>query len=259
MENLTRKKRGTNGILYVSKALNNKLNVLQIVYLCSKFRIISKQKTNAMNIGLNVLFREPKSNRWVPGNAAKLMRYMAGKLFAYVWELGNEPVDLKGLDKHPSGNLLVCPDVSSPWNGDKRPVFLKEFHRNMKKLRSINAMTYHQYYTDNKASVPDFYSPEILDLLIKEIQKVKNIIAESGAVVSTWLGETSSSYDGSVPGVSDSFVAGFTWLDKLGVAARLGQKVVIKQSFYGGAYQSCEKAPGIRVPPVRKVHSENTA
>ena len=209
--------------------------------------------------GLNVLLREPNSNRWDSENAENPMRYISGRGFTCSWELCNESVDLKGLDKHPSGNLLVCPDVSSPWNGDKRPVFLKEFHRNMKKLRSINAMTYHQYYTDNKASVSDFYSPEILDLLIEEIQKVKNIIAESGAVVSTWLGETSSSYDGSVPGVSDSFVAGFTWLDKLGVAARLGHKVVIRQSFYGGAYQSCEKAPGIRVPPVRKVHSENTA
>ena len=65
---------------------------------------------------------------------------------------------------------------------------------------------------------------------------MKNIITESGAVVSTWLGETSSSYDGGVPGVSDSFVSGFMWLDKLGVAARLGHKVVIRQSFYGGVY-----------------------
>ena len=208
--------------------------------------------------GLNVLLREPRSNRWDSENAEKLMRYISGKGFACGWELGNEPVDLKGLvnrtitggqlaedfqilrallDKHPEyGNVLVGPDVSSPWNGDKRPVFLKEFLRNMKRLRSINAMTYHQYYTDNKASVADFYSPEILDLLIKEIQKVKNIIVESGAIVSTWLGETSSSYDGGVPGVSDSFVAGFMWLDKLGVAARLGHKVVIRQSFYGGAY-----------------------
>ena len=65
---------------------------------------------------------------------------------------------------------------------------------------------------------------------------MNNIIAESGAIVSIWLGETSSSYDGGVPGVSDSFVAGFMWLDKLGVAARLGHKVVIRQSFYGGVY-----------------------
>ena len=203
--------------------------------------------------GLNVLLREPNSNRWDSENAEKLMRYISGRGFTCGWELGNEPVDLKGLvnrtitggqlaedfqilrallDKHPEyGNLLVGPDVSSPWNGDKRPVFLKEFLRNMKKLRSINAMTYHQYYTDNKASVSDFYSPEILDLLIEEIQKVKNIIAESGAVVSTWLGETSSSYDGGVPGVSDSFVAGYMRLHKLGVAAHLGHKIVIRKAF----------------------------
>ena len=90
----------------------------------------------------------------------------------------------------------------------------------MKRIPSINAMTYHQYYTDNKASVPDFYSPEILDLLIKEIQKVKNIIAESGAVVISWLGETSSSYDGRVfrefPIVSSSALCGSTsWASPL--------------------------------------------
>ena len=100
----------------------------------------------------------------------------------------------------------------------------------MKKLRSINAMIYHQYYTTTRRLYPTSTAPKF------SIQKVKNIIAESGAVVSTWLGETSSSYDGGVPGVSDSFVAGFMWLDKLGVAARLGHKVVIRQSFYGGAY-----------------------
>ena len=95
----------------------------------------------------------------------------------------------------------------------------------MKKLRSINAMIYHQYYTTTRRLYPTSTAPKF------SIQKVKNIIAESGAVVSTWLGETSSSYDGGVPGVSDSFVAGFMWLDKLGVAARLGHKVVIRQSF----------------------------
>lgn len=206
--------------------------------------------------GLNVLLRTSEMN-WDSSNAEKLMNYMAKRGYLCGWELGNEPVDLKGLvnrtitgkqlakdfqilrevlDKHPEyGQLIVGPDVSSPWNGQTRPVFLEKFLSNIK--TSIDAITYHQYYTDNKASVTDFYNPKVLDFLIEEIQGVKNIIKKSETeLTSPWLGETSSAFDGGVPGVSDSYVAGFMWLDKLGVAARLRHNVVVRQTFYGGSY-----------------------
>ena len=47
--------------------------------------------------GLNVLLREPNSNRWDSENAEKLKKYVSGRGFTCGWELGNEPVDLKGL------------------------------------------------------------------------------------------------------------------------------------------------------------------
>ena len=46
--------------------------------------------------GLNVLLREPNSNRWDSENAEKLKKYVSGRGFTCGWELGNEPMDLKG-------------------------------------------------------------------------------------------------------------------------------------------------------------------
>lgn len=48
--------------------------------------------------------------------------------------------------------------------------------------------------------------------------------------------ETSTAYGGGAPNLSDRFVGGFLWLDKLGYSASAGLQIVIRQSFYGGNY-----------------------
>lgn len=50
------------------------------------------------------------------------------------------------------------------------------------------------------------------------------------------LAESSSAWGGGAHGLSDAFVAGFLWLDKLGVAARGGVEVVARQTLYQACY-----------------------
>jgi len=58
----------------------------------------------------------------------------------------------------------------------------------------------------------------------------------AGVLKPLWQGETSSAYGGGAHGLSNRFVAGYNWLDKLGMSATFGHQVLIRQSFYHGCY-----------------------
>lgn len=51
-----------------------------------------------------------------------------------------------------------------------------------------------------------------------------------------WTGETGSAQCGGQPKLSDRFISCFWWADQLGLAAKIGQSVVIRQSLVGGDY-----------------------
>ena len=81
--------------------------------------------------------------------------------------------------------------------------------------------------------------PDVLDVLSWQISAIRDSM--SGISLPMWLGETSSAYGGGARHLSDRFVAGFMWLDKLGLAARMGVSIVVRQSLTGGYYALLDK------------------
>ncbi|MYM63686.1 glycoside hydrolase [Pseudomaricurvus sp. HS19] len=51
-----------------------------------------------------------------------------------------------------------------------------------------------------------------------------------------WTGETGSAQCGGQPELSDRWASSFWWADQLGMGARCGQKVMVRQSLVGGDY-----------------------
>ncbi|NP_001038470.1 heparanase precursor [Danio rerio] len=206
--------------------------------------------------GLNALLRTSR-NCWDSGNAKLLLKYCESRQYMMSWELGNEPnsyekkagVRVDGfqlgrdfMHLHQilqestiyNSTGLYGPDVSQP--KDHRKDLLTGFLETGGKV--INACTWHHYYVNGRdTSLEDFLDPEVLDSLATKINEVLEMVEAVSPGKKVWLGETSSAYGGGAVGLSDTFVAGFMWLDKLGLAAKLGLNLVIRQVLIGaGTY-----------------------
>ncbi|GFO07154.1 heparanase [Plakobranchus ocellatus] len=103
---------------------------------------------------------------------------------------------------------------------------------------AVTEIGLHHYYLDGRtATVSDFLNPEVLDTLKLQLDYAYNI---------TWgtcrlrkpirLTETSSAFGGGAEGLSNGYVAGFLWLDKLGLSAKHGVTHLFRQTFFGGRY-----------------------
>ncbi|XP_067850484.1 heparanase [Heptranchias perlo] len=205
--------------------------------------------------GLNALLR--KNYAWDSTNAQKLLQYCATKQYNMSWELGNEPnsfrkkahIKIRGTQlgqdfQHLYSLLhtfrafnhtgLYGPDIGQP---RKRPIvtLLKGFLEIGGKV--LDAITWHHYYVNGRnTSLKDFLSPKVLDSLMLKINQILTVVAKTVPDKKVWLGETSSAFGGGAPDLSDKYVAGFMWLDKLGLSAKLGIDVVIRQALFGAGY-----------------------
>ncbi|XP_022802636.1 heparanase-like [Stylophora pistillata] len=186
---------------------------------------------------LNLLKRFMNSS-WDPSNALRIMKYVALKGYKFGWQLGNEPnhldpfgvtispeqlaedfKQLRGLLSNTAGvhNFLVGPEVTQPRG---------------------NAIEYLQsyYVRAEQCSLPQFYVPQTLDTLLQDIKEADEVISEYAPGLPRWFGETASVSGGGAAGISGRFVAGFLWLNKLGMAAQHGYEVVLRQTMFQGYY-----------------------
>lgn len=206
--------------------------------------------------GLNALLRTA-DNRWNSSNAQALMHYCASRQYNMSWELGNEPnsyekkagirvdgfqlgqdfIHLRKIMRESrfyQNSGLYGPDVGQP--RDHRIDILERFLQSG--AEAVDACTWHHYYVNGRdTSLEDFLDPEVLDTLALKTNEVLEKVKHVSPDKRVWLGETSSAYGGGALGLSDTFVAGFMWLDKLGLGAKLGLDVIMRQVLIGsGSY-----------------------
>ncbi|XP_044244062.1 heparanase isoform X2 [Ursus arctos] len=125
---------------------------------------------------------------------------------------------------------LYGPDVGQPRG--KTVKILRSFLKAGGEV--IDSVTWHHYYLNGRiATKEDFLNPDVLDTFTSSVQKVFQVVEETRPHKKVWLGETSSAYGGGAPLLSNTFVAGFMWLDKLGLSARMGIEVVMRQVLFG--------------------------
>ncbi|XP_064601398.1 heparanase-like [Liolophura sinensis] len=233
-----------------------------------ELNLFVKEANLSFIFGLNSLYRP--GTAWDPANAIELMKYSADRGYRMDLELGNEPdiyssqynrkVDPQQLgrdfgtlrqlmDSMPAfrSRRLVGPDTTGDSNS-----FTQSYLQNFMKTGAehINAMTFHHYYMNGHTAQPqDFVDPAKLDSFIYDMVSAQKILRNvSHGTQSFWVGETSTAYGGGAPGISNTFVAGFMWLDKLGLAAYYGAEVVMRQEFVGGNYGLVDYSDGVYSP-----------
>ncbi|XP_018313598.1 heparanase isoform X1 [Mycetomoellerius zeteki] len=210
-----------------------------------------------MIFDLNVLLRNPDGS-WNDSNAQEIIAFTKNQGMTLDWQLGNEPNSFKHVFSitipatelakdydhlrqllNEAGyvdSILVGPEANHVGDSDEMgELYIKTFLSSQK--NTVNYVTWHQYYLNGReAKMSDFVAPSTFNWLPAQINSTKQFIAESGKDVSMWLSETSTAFGGGAPGLSDRFIAGFLWLDKLGYSASAGLDVVTRQSLFGGNY-----------------------
>lgn len=199
--------------------------------------------------------------QWDPSNAIELLQFCSEMKFCenIDWELGNEP-DWYGdqrnqtllkpkqigndfwilkslLSKYDNcrNSAIIGADVGRPSSTLGNQIFREVVNLTGGFLKGV---TFHHYYfRGDNATVEEYINPLYFSNLAAMISVARRTVTKTQFPnVSLWLGETSSAYNSGTRNISDRFVAGFLWMEKLGIAAAMGIRVVIRQTFYGGNY-----------------------
>ena len=214
--------------------------------------------------GLDIVFNlgnfvRYSNGSWNATNALEMLHHIAYRGYNIGWHLGNEPnsykkygpervvnatqagkdaVELRRILRSNAkfGTLLVGPDVTRPRDKGSSEKYLKEYLKT-NASSEISAVSWHQYYVDGRTTTQEeMLSPKTLDVFKDQIQRIKRVMKEENTTKPLWLTETGSAYGGGAPGISDTFAASFTYLDKLGLSGVFCNSVVMRQSFVKGSY-----------------------
>ncbi|XP_027840651.2 heparanase-like isoform X2 [Aphis gossypii] len=181
----------------------------------------TKKSGLRMLFDLNVLIRNPDGS-WNDSNARQIVEFAKYHEMTLDWQLGNVGPEVDNI-KNP---------INITYQGQ---YYVKEFLKNDEDC--IDYVTWHQYYINGRtAKVQDFIDPKVFNILSKQIKSLQDVIDGVGKKIPMWLSETSTAFGGGARNISDRFVAGFLFLDKLGYSASEGLQVVIRQSFFNGHY-----------------------
>ncbi|NWW81135.1 HPSE2 protein, partial [Climacteris rufus] len=199
---------------------------------------------------LNALRRNP-NNSWNSSNALSLLKYSASKKYNISWELGNEPNNYRtlmgrsvngsqlGKDYTQLRSLLQLIRTYSrahlygPNIGRPRKNVIAFLEGFMKVAGgTVDAVTWQHYYIDGRvAKVTDFLKTRLLDTLSDQIRKIQKVVNTYTPGKKIWLEGVGTTPAGGMNNLSDSFAAGFLWLNTLGLLASQGIDVVVRHSF----------------------------
>uniref|UniRef100_A0A673ZGD0 Heparanase 2 (inactive) n=1 Tax=Salmo trutta TaxID=8032 RepID=A0A673ZGD0_SALTR len=101
----------------------------------------------------------------------------------------------------------------------------------------VDAVTWQHYYMDSRVTkVEDFLKTRLLDTLTEQITKVLKVVNSHAPGKKVWLGGVGPAWAGGTNNLSDTYAAGFLWLNTLGMAAMQGIDVVLRHSFFDYGY-----------------------
>jgi len=216
-----------------------------------------------------------RHGKWRGENATRLLSYSATHGYPVsVWELGNEMnafwalYGLKGqvsVEQYhqdltvarklvnqytPEARLAGQGSAFWPILGETLSLLFGYLPRTLKRSADlIDLVTWHYYPQQSRrgpmavrrAHPSRLLDPKNLDEVAHWAEKIVAWRDQYAPGKPVWLGETGNAQFGGQPGLSDVYLSGLWWLDELGLMARHGQQVVVRQTLCGGDYGMIEE------------------
>ncbi|KAJ1067214.1 hypothetical protein K5549_018416, partial [Capra hircus] len=105
----------------------------------------------------------------------------------------------------------------------------------LKKI-TVLAQKWSCYIDGRVVKVMDFLKTRLLDTLSDQIRKIQKVVNTYTPGKKIWLEGVVTTSAGGTNNLSDSYAAGFLWLNTLGMLANQGIDVVIRHSFFDHGY-----------------------